>query len=107
MGRQPIVVGISDHSGWAICVTVGVRDGAPVLVDRRRVELLEPGLPNQPYHHETLSLDPARAEELAKKVRESALRCAVREFTKLRSSLEAAGEVVAIALREPTLPSFP
>ena len=88
-------------------VSVAIRDGEPVLVDRRRVKLLEPGLPNQPYHHETLSLDNAHAEELANKVRASALHCCERELAKLRSSLEAAREVVAIALREPTLPNFP
>jgi hypothetical protein len=102
-----MAVGISGHNGWAVLVTVAVRGGAPVLVDRRRVELIEPGLPNQPYEHETLGLDRTRGEELVKEVRESALHCAERALAGLRFSLEAVGELVAIALRRPPLPNLP
>lgn len=41
-------LGIAHHYGWAIAVTAD--DGA--LVDRRRIELIEPGLPAAPIHHE-------------------------------------------------------
>lgn len=107
MRLQPTVAGISDHNGWAIVVSVAVRDGAPVLLDRRRVELIDPGLPNQPYHHETLGLDSMRAEALVKEVQESAAHCAERALAKLKSGLEPVGEVIAIALRVPPLPHLP
>lgn len=44
-------VGIAHHLGWAVAVTA---TGAPdhAVVDRRRVELVEPGLPAAPIHHE-------------------------------------------------------
>jgi len=42
-------VGIAHHLGWAVAVTAGPDHE---VVDRRRVELLEPGLPNAPIHHE-------------------------------------------------------
>jgi len=34
------VVGISDHCGWAECITVGVRDNASLVLDRRRATLI-------------------------------------------------------------------
>jgi hypothetical protein len=42
-------IGISDHSGWAVLVTVARRWDAP---RPRRVELLDDGLPKLPHHHE-------------------------------------------------------
>ena len=106
MGRRPVVTGISDHNGWAVFVCIAARDGEPVVIDRRRVGLIEPGLPKQPYEHETLDLDTARAEELVIEVRESAVHCAERALARLRSG-PAAREIVSIALREPPLPRLP
>lgn len=42
-------VGIAHHLGWAVAVTAS-SDHA--VVDRRRIELVEPGLPTAPIHHE-------------------------------------------------------
>lgn len=42
-------VGIAHHLGWAVAVTASADHK---VVDRRRIELLEPGLPNAPIHHE-------------------------------------------------------
>jgi hypothetical protein len=41
-------VGIAHHFGWAVVVTAST-DNA--VVDRRRVELIEPDLPPAPIHH--------------------------------------------------------
>jgi mono/diheme cytochrome c family protein len=41
-------VGVAHHFGWAVVVTA-TGDGR--VVDRRRVELIEPGLPAAPVHH--------------------------------------------------------
>jgi hypothetical protein len=41
-------LGVADHLGWAIVVTVS--QGHDVA-DRRRLELIEPGLPQAPVHH--------------------------------------------------------
>jgi len=43
-------VGFRCHSGWAVLVVVSGSDASPVLLDRRRVELLDDPLPRQPYH---------------------------------------------------------
>lgn len=45
MALAPVVVGVADHNGWAALVCVSVKDGSPEVIDRRRVELIEPGLP--------------------------------------------------------------
>ena len=42
-------LGIAHHLGWAVVVTAS--DDHEV-VDRRRIELIEPGLPGAPIHHE-------------------------------------------------------
>jgi hypothetical protein len=42
-------VGIAHHLGWAVAVTASSEHA---VVDRRRVELIEPGLPSAPIHHE-------------------------------------------------------
>jgi hypothetical protein len=42
-------LGITHHLGWAVAVTA---DADHEVVDRRRIELIEPGLPNAPIHHE-------------------------------------------------------
>ena len=64
-GARPstAVVGVADHSGWAVCVTVAASRGLPVVVDRRRIELIEPDVPTQPYHHETVGMRLAEAEK--------------------------------------------
>jgi hypothetical protein len=72
------VVGVADHSGWANLVTVGVAaggpgagDGRPVVVGRRRCELLDPSLPRQPYHAAE-GLPAGEAEALVAQVTEAA-----------------------------------
>jgi hypothetical protein len=42
-------VGIAHHYGWAVAV-IATADFR--VVDRRRIELIEPGLPAAPIHHE-------------------------------------------------------
>jgi hypothetical protein len=82
---QTAVLGVADHNGWAVCVTVAVsRGGVPVVVDRRRVELIEPGLPSQPYHHETVGMPLREAEQLVVRVRESVMRTALARVSDLQ-----------------------
>ena len=44
-----IRLGIAHHLGWAVAVTASANHD---VVDRRRIELIEPGLPPAPIHHE-------------------------------------------------------
>lgn len=42
-------VGVAEHGSGAVIVTLAPDGG---LLDRRHVELIEPGLPTHPHHHE-------------------------------------------------------
>jgi hypothetical protein len=48
-GDGGLRLGIAHHLGWAVVVTAGAEHR---VVDRRRIELIEPGLPAAPIHHE-------------------------------------------------------
>ncbi len=65
------VIGAYDHYARAELVTLAVEDGAPLFLDRRRVALIDPGLPIAPYHHEALDQDIAAATDLVNRVRRS------------------------------------
>src|SRR5262249_12423536 len=64
-------LGIAHHFGWAVAVTAS--DDREV-VDRRRMELIEPGVPAAPIHHEGKPLDDAAATALVQRVRASSRR---------------------------------
>ena len=71
MHAAEAVIGASDHYARAELVTLAADDAAPVLVDRRRVELIDRSLPSAPYHHEALGLDIGAAIDLVNRVRRS------------------------------------
>lgn len=97
--KRTAAVGVAEHGNSAVLVTVGPgRD----LLDRRRIDLTESGLPTHPHHHEgswavgryrdspwarEISLD--EAVELVARVRESAARGA-------REGLEALAATVPV-----------
>jgi len=76
MSASPAVVGAADHYGRAELVTLALRDGEVVLLDRRQAVLIDEGLPVAPYHHEAPELELAAAVELVNRVRRSVMaRC--------------------------------
>jgi len=94
------VVGVSDHGGWAILVTV---TGDGTVRDRRRVELVDDGLPALPHHHEGQHLPIDEAVRLVERVRASAGRHAVRALDDVAAALPV--PVSGLALRAcPPLP---
>jgi len=74
-----VTFGLKAHSGWAALVVVGESGGEPVIVDRRRIELVEHGWAKQPYHAAE-DLEPARARDLIKRGIQEAQRNAIREI---------------------------
>ncbi len=94
------VAGISQHRGWAVVVSVAVRDGEPVVADRRRVELIDAGMPSQPYHHEGSELDAAELEPLVRRVEQSVAERTRAELSRLRDEIAPQYALSAIALRE-------
>jgi hypothetical protein len=101
------VLGVADHNGWAVCVTAAASRGLPVVVDRRRVNLIEPGVPSQPYHHETVGMPLPEAEKLVVRVRESVMRTTLARLSELRDELQPPYAIVAMTLRNPPLSYVP
>ena len=87
-------VGIADHLGWAVAVTASA-DGE--VVDRRRIELVEPGLPSAPIHSQGRRMDEAAVRDLVVEVRASAMRAASAALDELATALPE--PVVSMSLR--------
>jgi hypothetical protein len=93
------IIGVSDHGGWAVLVTVA-RDG--MLLDRRRVELVDDYLPALPHHHEGQGLPLDEAVALVERVRVSAERHAVLALDAVAMAVR---PILGVALRNyPQLP---
>jgi hypothetical protein len=94
------IIGVSDHGGWAVLVTVA-RDGT--LLDRRRVELVDETLPSLRHHHEGQLLPMDGAVARVEQVRVSAGKHAV--FA-LDAVAMAVPHILGVALRScPRLPA--
>jgi hypothetical protein len=87
-------VGIADHLGWAIAVTASADHE---VVDRRRIELIEPGLSPAPIHYESRRLDVAATVSLVARVRASVARASSAALEELATALPA--PVRSISLR--------
>jgi hypothetical protein len=94
-------VGIADHFGWAVAVTATPDHE---VVDRRRIELVEPGVTPAPIHYESHRLDVAATEALVAEVRASVTRATSAALDEIAAAV--AAPVVSIALRT-WPPEFP
>lgn len=86
-------LGIAHHFGWAVAVTATADHK---VVDRRRMELIEPGLPPAPIHHEggphlmhrsADPLDDSALAALVADVRASVVRAASAALDELAAAL--------------------
>ena len=99
MSKNGGIIGVSDHGGWAVLVTVA-RDGT--LLDRRRVELVGKGLPKIPHHSEGQRLPLDKAVELVERVRVSAEKHAGLALDAVSTAVP---RILGVALRKcPQLP---
>jgi hypothetical protein len=87
-------LGIADHLGWAIAVTASADHE---VADRRRIELIEPGMVAAPIHYESRRLDVAATAALVAKVRASVVRATSAALDEIAAALPA--PVVSISLR--------
>jgi len=87
-------VGIADHFGWAIAVTAS---SDFEVVDRRRLELVEPGVTAAPMHYESARLSVAATAALVEEVRASVVRATAAAFAELEAALPE--PIVSISLR--------
>lgn len=103
MSRDGGIIGVSDHGGWAVLVTVAA-DGT--LLDRRRVELVDDDLPKIPHHSEAQRLPLEEAVALVERVRMSAERHSKLVLEAVAMTLGARASIRGIALRQcPELPA--
>jgi hypothetical protein len=86
-------VGVAHHFGWAVVVTASPDHE---VVDRRRIELIEPGLPAAPIHHvggphllhqPAQPVDDEALETLVRDVRASVVRSTSSAFDELAAAL--------------------
>jgi hypothetical protein len=94
-------VGIADHLGWAVAVTA---TAAHEVIDRRRLELVEPGLTAAPIHYESHRLDAGSTAALVEKVRAAVVHATTRALDELAADLPA--PVASMSLRT-WPPDFP
>jgi hypothetical protein len=87
-------LGIAHHFGWAVAVAASADHE---VVDRRRIELIEPGMPAAPIHHEGKPLGDAATAALVAKVRGSVIRAASASLDELAAALPE--PIVSMSLR--------
>jgi hypothetical protein len=95
-----ISVGFKAHSGWAVQVAISLSGNDLQVIDRRRIELVEPGATwaKQPYHAAE-GLPSAKAKQLVKRGVESAYRVAAREMEALvERSKQDGHEIIGCAI---------
>jgi hypothetical protein len=98
---------VAEHAGWAHVICVGVRENRPAVIARRRIAIIDPGVPTQPYHHEATAMTDADANALITRVRRS---IATRSSSALQSvvtDLAPDDAVVAVAIRKPPFDDLP
>jgi hypothetical protein len=94
-------VGVFDHFGWAVVVTASADHE---VVDRRRIELIEPGMTAAPIHYESRHLDVVGTAALVAEARDSVVRATSAALDELAVALP--GPVVSMSLRT-WPPDFP
>jgi hypothetical protein len=87
-------LGIADHFGWAVAVTASEDHE---VVDRRRIELVEPGVTPAPMHYDSKDLTVDATAQLVDEVRASVTRATAASLDELCAALPS--PIVSISLR--------
>ena len=74
-----VAFGLKSHSGWAVLIVLGEERGELIVVDRRRIELVEEQWAKQPYHAAE-ELERNDAHDLVKRSIDAAHRIALTEM---------------------------
>jgi hypothetical protein len=105
--RTPSILAVSEHTGWAYVTSVSARDRRPCVITRRRIALIDRGLPTQPYEHETRAAPPHEAEALVAKVRSSVATITDLALSRLVDELSREHTVTALTIRTPPFDKLP
>jgi hypothetical protein len=99
-------IGFRAHTGWAVAVTIAGTKSSPTVIDRRRINLLEKGVPFEVYHaasrqpFEKAKAMVDRATESARKMAKHALDELAQEVRSSGHDLRSAGVVLGGRLAE-------
>jgi hypothetical protein len=106
--KRLAALGCRSHSGWAVIVAVAGSFAAPLVLERRRVELLDGSLPVQPYHAAVESgLDLAATAELITRVEELAASRAAAALAEMAGGVDSSRftvDRVAVVAKDRSLP---
>jgi len=100
--NRAVRLGIADHFGWAVAVTAGADHR---VVDRRRIELVEPGVSPAPIHYESKRLDVAATAALVASVRASVVRATSAALDEVAAALPEPVESVSLRVWPPDFPT--
>lgn len=103
----PCVVSVAEHTGWAHLVCVAAPGNVPAVVERRRVTLIDAGLPTQPYEHDSRAMREDEADALIARVRRSIAGRSAVALQRLVAELAPGHTVVALVIREPPFADLP
>ena len=107
MRPAPCVVSVADHTGWAHLVCVAAPGNVPAVVARRRVALIDTGLPTMPYEHDTTALGEDEANAVIARVRRSIAARTSDALRRIVIELAPAHTAVALAIRKPPFDDLP
>src|SRR3984893_14772759 len=107
MRPAPCVVSVADHTGWAHLVCVADRGNVPAVIARRRVALIDQGLPTLPYEHDTTAMREDEANAVIARVRRSIAARTLDALQRVVTELAPAHTAVALAIREPPFDDLP
>ena len=107
MRPAPCVVSVAEHTGWAHLVCVAARGNVPAVIARRRVALIDQGLPTLPYEHETTAMGEDEANAVIAGVRQSIAARTSDALRRVVIELAPAHTAIALAIREPPFDDLP
>jgi hypothetical protein len=109
VAKAMAALGFRAHSGWAVMILASGSARSIVVLKRREIDLIERGIPKQPYHAaEGLDLKRAAAlihksEATALKLARTAVRSAIKETHDQGLDLKGAGLLMASGRPQTTL----
>src|ERR1700694_3720115 len=107
MRPVPCVVSVAEHTGWAHLVCVAAHGHVPAVIERRRVALIDQGLPTMPYEHETTAMREDEANAVIARVRRSIAARTSDALRRVVTELAPAPRAAALAIREPPFADLP
>src|SRR5439155_20906301 len=107
MKDAPCVVSVAEHTGWAHLVSVAAPGRVPAVIERRRVTLIDSGLPRQPYEHESVGMTEDQGNALIAQVRRSIAVRTCDVLTRVVTELARSYAVGALAIRKARFAGLP